>query len=148
MTASVYNLRNQQRLSDDTRILVMRTWPRGIARKEIDIWVPDAGPSLDLLRSYRDEQIDWEQFAAAYIAEQQALTRVNYTLYGAYTIGWKEGVVAQPQRLWRPESPIEYLRFLKGLVAAEGKAITLCCWERQGNCHRHILQQLVEGENS
>lgn len=51
------------------RLLVMRRWPRGVAKGAVDQWEPDLGPSVDLLDAYRAERVDWDTFAARYRAE-------------------------------------------------------------------------------
>jgi uncharacterized protein YeaO (DUF488 family) len=47
-TKSIYYDRKEP--EDGTRILVMRRWPRSIARDQIDEWRKDLGPSVELLR--------------------------------------------------------------------------------------------------
>ena len=54
------------------RLLVMRRWPRGIAKGAVDQWEPALGPSVALLEGYRTSEIDWETFAARYRAEVSA----------------------------------------------------------------------------
>ena len=51
------------------RLLIMRRWPRGIAKAAVDQWEPDLGPSHALLDTYRDGDITWPQFADRYRAE-------------------------------------------------------------------------------
>jgi uncharacterized protein YeaO (DUF488 family) len=54
------------------RVLVMRRWPRGIRKAAIDEWLPDAAPSADLLRTYRDGALDFAAFGRRYAAEMRA----------------------------------------------------------------------------
>ena len=51
------------------RVLVMRRWPRGVARARIDEWLRELGPSDALLQGYRAGEVDWSAFASAYLAE-------------------------------------------------------------------------------
>jgi uncharacterized protein YeaO (DUF488 family) len=51
------------------RLLVMRRWPRGIAKGAVDQWERDLGPSNELLDAYRDEEVDWPTFEARYREE-------------------------------------------------------------------------------
>ena len=51
------------------RLLIMRRWPRGIAKDAVDQWERDLGPSNELLGAYRDEEVDFETFAARYREE-------------------------------------------------------------------------------
>ena len=51
------------------RVLVMRRWPRGVAKHAVDDWERQLGPSDGLLDAYRAEEIEWDTFAARYRAE-------------------------------------------------------------------------------
>ena len=51
------------------RVLVMRRWPRGVAKGAIDQWERLLGPSDALLDAYRADRVSWDQFASAYEAE-------------------------------------------------------------------------------
>ena len=57
------------------RVLVMRRWPRGIARGAVDQWEPDLGPSVPVLNAYRSGDVSWDEFAETYRAE--VLARPN-----------------------------------------------------------------------
>jgi uncharacterized protein YeaO (DUF488 family) len=57
--------------SDGHRLLVMRRWPRGIKKTAVDGWNPDLGPSLALLREYRQGKVDWPTMAQRYRREMQ-----------------------------------------------------------------------------
>jgi uncharacterized protein YeaO (DUF488 family) len=58
-------------VSDGTRILVDRLWPRGVARDEarLDAWIKDVAPSDTLRRWYSHDPEKWPEFRARYIAE-------------------------------------------------------------------------------
>src|SRR5579863_1395300 len=84
--ASVYaakRLDSPARRALGLRVLTMRFWPRGIMRSEIDIWLPDAGPSPTLLAESRAGMITWEQFVPRYLAEQDQLTACRVVTYKA-----------------------------------------------------------------
>lgn len=51
------------------RVLVMRRWPRGVAKGAVDQWEPDLGPSNALLAAYQDGEVSWDAFAERYRAE-------------------------------------------------------------------------------
>lgn len=51
------------------RLLVMRRWPRGVAKAAVDQWEPDLGPSTALLRAYQAGEMPWTAFAERYRAE-------------------------------------------------------------------------------
>ena len=51
------------------RVLVMRRWPRGVARQRVDEWLRDLAPSAPLLAAFRAQELAWSKFAPAYLAE-------------------------------------------------------------------------------
>ena len=51
------------------RVLVMRRWPRGVRKDRVDEWFPDAAPSLSLLKTYYDSELDFYEFARRYEVE-------------------------------------------------------------------------------
>lgn len=60
------------------RLLVMRRWPRGVAKGAVDQWERDLGPSNELLDAYNAGKVTWEAFEARYrvaMAEQRSLVR-------------------------------------------------------------------------
>ena len=58
--------------NDGERLLVARYWPRGVKKEVVDRWEKELGPSVELLRAYRDGRIAWEEFARRYRAEMRA----------------------------------------------------------------------------
>jgi len=56
-------------ISDGTRILVMRLWPRGIRRDRVDEWNRDVAPSRDLLFAVKRGGLDWNEFVKRYWEE-------------------------------------------------------------------------------
>jgi len=50
------------------RILVMRLWPRGIAKAKVDRWLKELAPILPLMRGYRSGVIPWEEYRPQYLA--------------------------------------------------------------------------------
>ena len=51
------------------RLLVMRRWPRGVAKGVVDQWERQLGPSDALLTAYREGGMSWDDFATAYREE-------------------------------------------------------------------------------
>jgi len=94
---------------DGMRVLVMRTWPRGVGIDRIDVWLKWLGPLPELLRGLESRQLSWLAFADAYIAQIES----------------------------RPESMAE-VAALRDLERRAGK-VTLFCHERQPPCHRFLL---------
>jgi uncharacterized protein YeaO (DUF488 family) len=113
-------------------VLVMRRWPQGFSWEALGLhlWLPDAGPSLELLRAYQRKQIDWEEFAQRYRDEQFGTQREA----GYYKVG--KGEEGRRASTMPPLQHLQALRREQGLV-------TVLCHERQGHCHRHELVQLL-----
>lgn len=113
-------------------VLVMRKWPRGFTWEALGLrlWLPDAGPSSQLLRALQQKQIGWEEFVARYRAEQLGTWREA----GYYKVGKGDG--------GRRESTMSPLQHLQVLRRQHG-LVTVLCHERQGNCHRYTLVQLA-----
>ncbi|MCK9487028.1 MAG: DUF488 family protein [Dehalococcoidia bacterium] len=63
------------------RLLIMRRWPRGVAKGSVDQWEPELGPSNDLLNRYLHEGLSWDDFAEGYRAE--VLERRNLLAWAA-----------------------------------------------------------------
>ena len=133
--ASVFDLRSltpeQAQAQYGLRVLVMRNWPRGIRRSCIDLWVPDAGPSKQLLQRYNSQELDWEQFREAYIQEQAEARGGRLLIYP------RSPLLDRIETRY-PVRPIVLLAWW-----ARRQQTTLLCWERTGNCHRQVLQDLV-----
>lgn len=134
--ASVFDARSlppeQAQARYGLRILVMRQWPRGVRRSCVDLWVPDAGPSKDLLQRYNAQEIDWEQFRIEYIQEQ------------AEAQGGRLIIYPRDPQINRIETRYAVRPVVLLAWYALHQPITLFCWEREGHCHRHELQTLIE----
>jgi uncharacterized protein YeaO (DUF488 family) len=48
------------------RLLVMRRWPRGIAKGAVDQWERELAPSAELLAAYRGSSMPWLDFEVEY----------------------------------------------------------------------------------
>ncbi len=57
--------------SDGRRILVDRIWPRGIAKKDlqIDAWLKDLAPSTELRKWFGHDPAKWDEFRKRYARE-------------------------------------------------------------------------------
>ena len=136
--ASVYaakRMDSQARRALGVRVLTMRFWPRGIMKSEIDIWLPDAGPSAPLLAESRSGMITWEEFVTRYQAEQNRQGTCRVVTYEA-------GRVRSDER--RAQTAEEILRELE----LQHGVVTILCWEGRGkNCHRHILLARLQAQS-
>lgn len=54
-------------LNDGERILVMRTWPRGISKEKVDVWLKDLGTEVDLIHEYKQGKVGWAEFSRRYV---------------------------------------------------------------------------------
>jgi uncharacterized protein YeaO (DUF488 family) len=58
-------------VSDGTRILVDRLWPRGVSKKEaaVDLWMKDVAPSNELRKWFGHDPARWNEFRQRYARE-------------------------------------------------------------------------------
>jgi len=56
---------------DGRRVLVDRTWPRGVSRDQarIDQWLKDIAPSTELRKWFNHDPQKWEEFKKKYFQE-------------------------------------------------------------------------------
>jgi uncharacterized protein YeaO (DUF488 family) len=121
----------RQREKYGLRVLTTRKWLQGISKRDIDIWLPDAGPSLQLLEAWRKQEIIWNLFVAVYEQEQRACKQCR-------PVHYVDGAKVSPvgHVLY---SPVRYLARL-----ASEQVVTVMCWEQGEQCHRHTMVRLVQ----
>jgi uncharacterized protein YeaO (DUF488 family) len=54
--------------ADGLRVLVMRTWPRGISKEKIDVWIKDVGTEKELIHLWKEGKVTWAEFSRRYVA--------------------------------------------------------------------------------
>ena len=72
-------------VSDGTRVLIERLWPRGISkeRAHIDIWLKDVAPSTELRKWFNHDPQKFQEFRRRYETEltsevaQEALAKLR-----------------------------------------------------------------------
>lgn len=97
---------------DGTRVLVMRLWPRGIKKSQVDAWLKELGAEIPLINAWKSGKVSsWPEFRRRYLA------------------GLKKPA-AQTQ-----------LRELKAL-ARKGRVTLLCACPDESRCHRGLLKRL------
>ena len=138
--ASIFNVRamtEAERFNLGYLVLVMRRWPQGFSWEALGLklWLPDAGPSPELLKTSHSKQIDWEEFAHRYRDEQLG----DWQRAGYYKVG--KGDEGRRTSLM---SPIQHLHELR----KQYKLVTVLCHERSGHCHRYELVKLVNNINN
>ena len=99
---------------DGFRLLIMRRWPRGIAKDKIDAWDKGLAPSLELLNDYRRGLVSWDEYTRRYLWEMA-------------------------NRL----DSIEAVASLRHRVLNETITL-LCSCVDPDHCHRILLRDLVE----
>ena len=117
-TKSIYY--DPSEATDGYRLLVMRYWPRGVRRTQVDSWLKDLGPSKELLAAYRQGEIDWTTFATSYEAQ-----------------------------MTETDEAVDLLAHVKGLEEVHG-TLTLICHEdlrrSDTHCHRVNLKGLLDAQ--
>lgn len=135
-TASVYDFRKvpaEQRAEYGLRVLIMRKWPRGVRRTDVNVWMPSAAPSDESLDAWHAKKLTWEAFLQQYCQDQLAQTSCHVVTYS--------GKEHEPTPHDYPRSSLEHLRQLEH----QHGTITLLCWEREeANCHRAALKELLQ----
>src|SRR5690242_13038751 len=110
----------EQRAPYGRCVLVMRRWPRGLSWRDIDCWIPSAGPSEELLAAWNAHLLRWPAFVAQYRREQ--LQQCAYVVKTRGE-GWTQSLTATGRA-------IDYLQEL-----AQRETVTVLCWERDEHCH-------------
>jgi uncharacterized protein YeaO (DUF488 family) len=66
-------------LSDGTRVLVDRLWPRGLAKNqaEIDAWLREVAPSNPLRTWFHSHSTEWSSFRRRYLKELSSPEATN-----------------------------------------------------------------------
>ncbi len=117
-TKSIY--RDPVEPEDGYRLLVMRRWPRGVRKTQINGWIKELGPSTELLNDFRNGSIDWPTFESRYRAEVSARSA-------------EQGLLEE----------------VRGIENEHG-TVTLLCYEDLSNtnahCHREVLREMLEVE--
>ena len=53
---------------DGVRILVMRFWPRGVRKNQVDLWYKGLGTEPDLIKAWKSGKIEWSDFKKKYLS--------------------------------------------------------------------------------
>jgi len=129
---ALVKLSEEERALYGLRVLTMRRWPRGVRRSDIDVWMPSAGPSVELLLTFHMRSIVWEEFLSLYQAEQKNQRACHIVTYA-------EG--GQPKHADYPYRSLDHLKLLE----QRHGTITVLCWENGPLCHRYTLRELLQG---
>ena len=71
MTIAIKRIYEPAIQADGFRVLVDRLWPRGVAKAtaQIDLWLPEIGPSATLRQWFNHDPVRWKLFCERYHAE-------------------------------------------------------------------------------
>ncbi|MCW5980470.1 MAG: DUF488 family protein [Bryobacteraceae bacterium] len=116
--------------TDGLRLLVARFRGRGLPKDRYDVWMPNLGPSEELLRAAQEGAITWAEFKRRYRAEL-----------------FESGPIDDRNRTIRNRGQKFTLRLLTEL-GKRGTVTLMChCPEDASQCHRHVLASVLrQGE--
>jgi len=113
---------------DGLRILATRFRGRGMPTSRYDVWMPNLGPSEQLLRSIQTGKIGWSGFGRSYRKEL-----------------FEGGTVDRKNRTIKNHGQKFTLRLLQKLAQADTITLLCHCAEEEQHCHRHLLQKVLAG---
>lgn len=125
-TKSVHSPRQKD---DGLRLLVARFRGRRLPVDRYDVWMANLGPSERLLKSFLGEKITWQEFARRYREEMFAPAETDKDNATIKNHGQKFT-----------------LRLVAKLAAQENVTLLCHCAEDATQCHRFLLQKLIEQE--
>ncbi|MCX6954514.1 MAG: DUF488 family protein [Verrucomicrobia bacterium] len=114
---------------DGLRILATRFRGRGLPADRYDVWMANLGPSEGLLKSVLAGEIAWKEFAKRYRDELFAPAASDEA---------NETIKNHGQKFT--------LRLLGRLAEKENVTLLCHCAEDTTECHRFLLQKLIERE--
>lgn len=118
--------RSKQDSADGRRILVMRQWPRGLARSAVDAWEQELAPSLQLLQKFR---------ALSVGSTRHPLARLDSSMWWALIGSYLQEI-----------APLEAkIRALRAEHLAGATLTLLCACHYPAICHRSFLATVIEG---
>lgn len=111
-TKSIYEQATDE---DGFRVLAMRYWPRGVRKEACDLWLKALGPSVDLIRAWKDESIGWAEFRRRYLAEFDS-------------DGEKSAALSEMKKIIKREN---------------SNPVTILCSCKDDRCHRFIIKEML-----
>lgn len=111
---------------DGLRILVTRFRGRGLPASKYDVWMPNLGPSEQLLKAVMGGAIDWKTFTRRYHDE----------LY-------MDGPIDDRSDTIKNHGQKATLRLLKVLGQKQNVTLMCHCVEDAKECHRFLLAKEI-----
>ena len=116
---------------DGLRILATRFRGRGLPTDRYDVWMASLGPSERLLKSVLAGKIAWSEFSKKYREEMFA---------PAATDAGNATIKNHGQKFT--------LRLIARLATKQNVTLLCHCAENAKECHRFLLQKLIERETT
>jgi uncharacterized protein YeaO (DUF488 family) len=114
---------------DGLRILVARFRGRGLPSSRYDVWMPNLGPSEELLRAFLTGKIAWPEYTKRYQSELFEL-----------------GPIDARSRTIKNHGQKFTLRLLRELAQREPVTLLCHCAEDELQCHRHLLERVIRSK--
>ena len=124
-TKSVYS--SIESSKDGLRVLATRFRGRGLPTTRYHVWMPNLGPSEQLLRRFQSDQITWGAFSWSYRKEL-----------------FEGGTIDRRNRTIKNHGQKFTLRLLQHLAKRCTVTILCHCKEDQPQCHRFLLQAVLQ----
>jgi uncharacterized protein YeaO (DUF488 family) len=124
-TKSVYS--PIESTKDGLRILATRFRGRGLPKTRYHVWMPNLGPSEQLLRRFQSDQITWGEFSRSYCKEL-----------------FEGGTIDRRNRTIKNHGQKFTLRLLQHLAKHDTVTLLCQCDEDEPHCHRFLLQAVLQ----
>jgi len=62
-------VQDKQERKDGYRVLVTRSWPRGVRLDQVNVWLKDLGPTRPLFSAFKNKKMRWPTFEKKYLEE-------------------------------------------------------------------------------
>jgi uncharacterized protein YeaO (DUF488 family) len=114
---------------DGLRILASRFRGRGMPASCYGIWMPNLGPSEELLRAFLAQKLGWPEFGRRYRQEL-----------------FEGGTIDDRNRVIKNHGQKFTLRLLQMLAKKRTITVMCQCPEETSQCHRFLLQKVLQGK--
>jgi uncharacterized protein YeaO (DUF488 family) len=113
--------------TDGLRVLVARGRGRGLPASRFDVWMASLGPSEDLRDRFRSDKITWDEFSKRYAQELRESSSSDAANKKTKNHGQKFT-----------------LRLLQHIGQRQNVTLLCHCAQDETNCHRHVLQAILD----
>jgi uncharacterized protein YeaO (DUF488 family) len=120
------SVQSDVRKEDGFRILATRFRGRGMPASKYDVWMPNLGPSEQLLKAMMGGAIDWKTFTKRYHDE----------LY-------MDGPIDDRSETIKNHGQKSTLRLLRALGQKQTVTLLCHCVEDAKECHRYLLAKEI-----